>query len=87
MIFAGLPAENDWVLKGPLSDKSLMRDVLAYELAAETNQYAPRSKFAELYLDGCYEGVYVPTPGNICRNRIHQSVCIWVCFPCICSPE
>jgi hypothetical protein len=28
----GMPAENDWVLYGPYSDKSMMRNVLVYKL-------------------------------------------------------
>jgi len=57
----GLPAENDWILYGPYSDKSLIRNVLAYTLAAEINDYAPRTKFCELMLNGAYLGVYVFT--------------------------
>ena len=57
----GLPAENDWILYGPYSDKSLIRNVLAYTLAAEINDYAPRTKFCELILNGAYLGVYVLT--------------------------
>src|SRR6185503_13810933 len=30
----GLPAESDWVLYAPYPDKTLMRDVLAYELSS-----------------------------------------------------
>jgi len=57
----GLPAENDWILYGPYSDKSLIRNVLVYTLAAEINDYAPRTKFCELILNGDYLGVYVLT--------------------------
>jgi len=57
----GLPAENDWILFGPYSDKSLIRNVLVYTLAAEINDYAPRTKFCELILNGDYLGVYVLT--------------------------
>ncbi|MEJ2054313.1 MAG: CotH kinase family protein, partial [Calditrichaceae bacterium] len=55
----GLPAENDWVLYAPYSDKSLMRNVLLYELSNEIGQYASRSRFCELILNGNYRGVYV----------------------------
>ena len=51
-----MPNENDWVLNGPYSDKALMRNVLAYELAAEMGQYAPRTAHVELYLDGDNKG-------------------------------
>jgi CotH protein len=66
----GLPAEEDWVLYAPFEDKSLIRDVLAYELARRMGQYAPRTRYVELFLktrsrgDGKlsmrhYMGVYV----------------------------
>ena len=57
----GLPAENDWILYGPYSDKSLIRNVLAYTLAAEINDWAPRTEFCEIMLNGNYLGVYVLT--------------------------
>jgi hypothetical protein len=57
----GLPTENDWVIHNPYSDKSLMRNALAYALGRETGRYAPRTVFFELVLDGEYEGLYVLT--------------------------
>ena len=55
----GMPEENDWILYGPYSDKSLVRNVLAYHLASLTMEYAPRTRFCELVIDGSYRGVYV----------------------------
>ncbi|GAB5534938.1 MAG: hypothetical protein Rubg2KO_11870 [Rubricoccaceae bacterium] len=55
----GLPEENDWVLHAPYSDKSLLRNALAYHLARETGRYASRARFCEVVLDGNYQGVYV----------------------------
>lgn len=57
----GLPEENDWVLHGPYSDKSLMRNVLSYQFAREMGQYAPRTRYCELFLNNTYYGVYVLT--------------------------
>lgn len=57
----GLPRENDWVFHGPYSDKSLMRNVLAYHLGNLTGKWSPRTRFFELYLNGQYNGVYVLT--------------------------
>ena len=54
----GLPAENDWVLHGPYSDKSLMRNFLAYHLFGGMGYYAPRTRLCELYLDDQHQGVY-----------------------------
>lgn len=55
----GMPKENDWVFHGPYSDKSLMRNVLAYHLGNLTGKWSPRTRFFELYLNGQYNGVYV----------------------------
>lgn len=63
----GLPAESDWVLYGPYTDKSLMRNVLSYRWSNEMGQYAPRTRFIEMFLNtdnslvtmSDYVGVYV----------------------------
>lgn len=55
----GMPLENDWVLHGPYSDKSLMRNVLAYQFSREMGQYASRTRLCELFLNNTYSGVYV----------------------------
>lgn len=55
----GFPEEEDWVLHGPYSDKSLMRNVLIYDLSRDMNRYASRTKFVELSINGSYRGIYV----------------------------
>jgi hypothetical protein len=63
----GMPKESDWVLYAPFSDKTLIRDVLAYELSNQMGRYAPRTSFVEVYMDRSggklsqrdYMGVYV----------------------------
>ncbi|MCF8380069.1 MAG: CotH kinase family protein [Bacteroidales bacterium] len=57
----GLPVENDWVLHGPYSDKSLMRNVLAYHIGNSTGRYTPRTRWCELIINNQYEGIYVLT--------------------------
>ena len=57
----GMPEENDWVLHGPYSDKSLLRNVLAYHLGTETGEYTPRTQLCELYINEDYRGVYMLT--------------------------
>lgn len=54
----GMPEESDWVLLAPFSDKSLMRDVLTYYLAARMMPWAPRTHYCEVMLNGQYQGVY-----------------------------
>ena len=63
----GFPKEWDWILYAPYPDKTLMRDVLAYELSNLMGRYATRTKFIELFLnesegrltEESYLGVYV----------------------------
>jgi len=55
----GMPEENDWVLHAPYADKTLIRNVLMYRLAAELGWYAPRTQFCELVLNGEYIGVFL----------------------------
>lgn len=57
----GLPKDDDWVLAAPYSDKSLMRNVLAFDVARSIGRYAPRTRFVELVLNGRYRGVYALT--------------------------
>jgi len=64
--FLGMPAESDWALIPPYYDRTLVRNPFIYELGAELGLEAPRTAFAEIYLnqDGGpmgeedYEGVY-----------------------------
>ncbi len=55
----GLPEEEDWILYGPYSDKSLMRNILIYDLSRDIEVYASRSVFVELTINNVYQGVYV----------------------------
>ncbi|MDH3699012.1 MAG: CotH kinase family protein [Flavobacteriaceae bacterium] len=55
----GLPEEEDWILYAPYSDKSLMRNILIYDLSRDMNRYASRSLFVELTINDVYKGVYV----------------------------
>jgi hypothetical protein len=64
----GLPKEADWVLHGPYSDKSLMRNAVAYTLAGKLMEYAPRVRFIELIINDDYKGVYLLTE-KIKRDR------------------
>jgi len=53
------PKENDWVLYGPSIDKSLLRNVLTYDLARDMGYYASRVQPCELVINGNYLGVYI----------------------------
>ena len=55
----GLPAENDWILNSLAFDQTGMRDVLSYELSNRLGQYASRSVYCEVIINGDYKGLYV----------------------------
>lgn len=55
----GFPEEEDWILYGPYSDKSLVRNMLIYDLSREMDRYASRTAFVELTINNTYQGVYV----------------------------
>jgi hypothetical protein len=47
----GFAKDNDWVLYAPYPDKTLLRDVLAYDLSRQMGRYASRTKFVEVFLN------------------------------------
>lgn len=55
----GLPPENDWILYAPYTDKSMMRNVLAYDLSNQIGRYASRTRYCEVVINGDYKGIYV----------------------------
>ncbi len=63
----GFAPESDWVLQGMYSDKSLMRNVLAYQWSNDLGRWAAHTRFIELFLNSDdsavtmsdYVGVYV----------------------------
>ncbi|HLA56718.1 MAG TPA: CotH kinase family protein [Flavobacterium sp.] len=55
----GMPSENDWVLNGLAFDPSLIRDYLSYNLARQIGDYAPRTEYCEVVVNGEYVGLYI----------------------------
>ena len=55
----GMPSENDWILNGLAFDATLMRDYLAYNLSRQLGQYASRTQYCEVIINGDYRGLYV----------------------------
>jgi len=56
-----MPKESDWVLHGPFSDKSLMRNALLYTMADDILSYSPRVQMVEIIVNEDYKGVYLFT--------------------------
>jgi hypothetical protein len=63
----GMPAEGDWALIGPYSDRSLIRNAFTYDLGRDMGLMAPRYAFAEVYINQAdralapedYQGIYM----------------------------
>lgn len=55
----GMPASRHWALLANYADKTLLRNDIAFELSRKMGfAYTPRSEFADVYLNGAYNGVY-----------------------------
>ncbi|HIO72175.1 MAG TPA: T9SS type A sorting domain-containing protein, partial [Flavobacteriales bacterium] len=57
--FLNFPAEEDFILYGPYSDKSLLNNALAMKLARNMGHYSSRTRFVELVINNDYKGVYL----------------------------
>tara|TARA_R110002167_G_scaffold94258_30_gene251834 strand:+ start:1073 stop:2473 length:1401 start_codon:yes stop_codon:yes gene_type:complete len=55
----GFPKEADWILYGPYTDKSLIRNLLVFDLARDMGRYASRCELVELSINDTYKGIYV----------------------------
>ena len=66
----GMGKDNNWALLAPYADKSMMRDLLAFEVSRPWMEYTPQGRFCELFLDGTYYGVYILT--EVVSNGKHR---------------
>ena len=55
----GMDAHHEWVMHGPILDKTLIRNYMWYNIAGEIMDYAPNVRFCEAFIDGEYMGVYL----------------------------
>ncbi len=55
----GMPSENDWILNSLAFDPSLIRDYLAYNLSRQMGNYATRTQYCEVVVNGEYRGLYL----------------------------
>jgi hypothetical protein len=62
----GMPSDHKWILNAPYSDRTLMRNHIAYEMTRAidpSKYYAVRSKFVEVIFEEkekyTYEGIYL----------------------------
>ena len=57
----GMGKDNNWALLAPYADKSMLRDLLAFEVSRPWMEFTPQGRYCELFLDGIYYGVYILT--------------------------
>jgi hypothetical protein len=55
----GWPEENDWILLSNYNDRSLIRNMLSFNLFRAMGHYAPRARLVEVLLNGNYQGIYL----------------------------
>jgi len=68
----GMGKDDNWALLAPYSDKSMMRDLLAFEISRPWMEYAPEGRYCEVLLDGTYYGVYILSEViSRGKNRLH----------------
>jgi hypothetical protein len=67
----GMPSESDWVLNASHRDRTFMRDALAYATARRLGRWAPRTRHAEVFLNGRHQGLYLVTERiKLDRSRV-----------------
>ena len=70
----GMASESDWVLNAPYLDKTLVRNALMYQIARDTMEWAPDTRFCELFLNGEYMGLYLMMETvKVSENRLDLS--------------
>ena len=58
----GMSTDKNWALLANYSDKSLLRNVAAFEISRIVDmKWTPKSVSVEFYLNGTYQGVYCLT--------------------------
>ena len=55
----GFPSEEDWILYGPYTDKSLIRNKLVFDLSNSIGFKASNTKFYNLFINDENNGLYI----------------------------
>lgn len=55
----GWPKDNDWILLSNYNDRSLLRNMLSFNLFRAMGHYAPRCRLVEVVLNDDYRGIYL----------------------------
>lgn len=51
--------DNKWAFLAPWTDRSMIRDVLSFNLAKPWMDYVPDTRYCEVIIDGTYYGIYI----------------------------
>ena len=79
----GMEPHTEWALHGPFLDKTLMRNYMWMNMAAEVmgpGHFVPEVRFFELILNGAYQGLYVlmetirVSPHRLGLNRYREGM-------------
>lgn len=55
----GMGKDNNWALLANYSDRSMMRNLISYELARPFVDFSPTGKYCEVFVDSIYYGLYI----------------------------
>ncbi|HOD93085.1 MAG TPA: CotH kinase family protein [Clostridia bacterium] len=55
----GMESHDEWVLNGPILDKTLIRNYISMNLAGQMMKNAPDVRFCEVFINDEYMGIYV----------------------------
>lgn len=71
----GMPKDKEWDLISNFRDKSMLRNYITYQLAGILgDDYYPKCKFVELYLNRQYQGVFLLVEHvKVSKNRVNIS--------------
>ena len=68
----GMPKHKRWVLLANWLDRTLLRNDVAFEIARQTMEWAPRGEFVEVFLNGKHQGnYYLCEQIKIDKNRVN----------------
>jgi len=69
----GMKKESDWILNGPYLDRTLIRNKLVYDFSKEIIDWAPDTRYCEVFINGEYQGLYLMIESiKIGENRLNS---------------
>lgn len=70
----GMNPSDKWVLHGPFLDRTLLRNYICYHVAGQMMEYAPQTRYCEMFINGEYQGLYLAVePVSVEEGRLELS--------------